>query len=200
MPRENIAFLLAPGAGAPSTHPRMQTFACLLGKLGSVHPFDYPYMIEGRKSPDRLPRLIDAHRAALDALRQKHAGPLILVGKSMGGRVGCHVALVEKVAGVICLGYPLCGGGDVSKLRDQVLLELTTPALFVQGTRDRLCPLEILEDVRGRMSAPTSLHVVEGGDHSLLMSKTELKSQGVTQENVDLGILGAIEDFVRKMA
>jgi predicted alpha/beta-hydrolase family hydrolase len=157
-------------------------------------------MIEGRKSPDRLPRLIDAHRAALDALRQKHAGPLILVGKSMGGRVGCHVALVEKVAGVICLGYPLCGGGDVSKLRDQVLLELTTPALFVQGTRDRLCPLEILEDVRGRMSAPTSLHVVEGGDHSLLMSKTELKSQGVTQENVDLGILGAIEDFVRKMA
>ena len=92
MPSQNLAFLLAPGAGAPSTHPRMQTFARLLGKLGPVHPFDYPYMIEGRKSPDCLPRLIEAHRAALDALRQKDAGPIILVGKSMGGRVGCHVA------------------------------------------------------------------------------------------------------------
>ncbi len=174
----------------------MQTFARLLGKLGSVHPFDYPYMIEGRKSPDRLPRLVETHRAALHALQQEHAGPIILVGKSMGGRVGCHVALVEKVAAVVCLGYPLCGG-DVSKLRDQVLLELVTPALFVQGTRDHLCPLQIFEDVRGRMSAPTSIHVVEGGDHSLLVSKMELKSRGVTQEDVDLDILGAIEDFLR---
>ncbi|MCI4680886.1 alpha/beta fold hydrolase [Rhodoblastus acidophilus] len=200
MPGQNIAFLLAPGAGAPSSHPRMQMFARLLGRFGSVHPFDYPYMIEGRKSPDRLPHLIEAHRAALHALRQNHAGPIILVGKSMGGRVGCHVALVEKVAAVVCLGYPLCGGGDVSKLRDQVLLELTTPAMFVQGTRDHLCPLQIFEDVRGRMSAPTNIHVVEGGDHSLLVSKTALKARGITQENVDLGVLGAIEDFVRKMA
>ena len=178
----------------------MQTFARLLGKLGSVHPFDYPYMVEGRKTPDRLPRLIEAHRAALEALRQKHAGPIILVGKSMGGRVGCHVALVETVAAVICFGYPLCGGGNVSKLRDQVLLELTTPTMFVQGTRDHLCPLEILEEVRDRMSAPTRVHIVEGGDHSLLVSRAELKAQSVTQENVDLGILDAVEDFVRKMA
>jgi uncharacterized protein len=199
MRSQNLAFLLAPGAGAPSSHPRMQTFARLLGKLGSVHPFDYPYMIEDRKSPDRLPRLIEAHRAALHALRQKHTGPIILVGKSMGGRVGCHVALVEKVAAVVCLGYPLCGGGHVSKLRDQVLLELATPAMFVQGTRDRLCPLEIFEEVRGRMSAPTGIHVVEGGRHSLLVLKTELKARGVTQENVDLGIFGAIEDFIRKV-
>jgi predicted alpha/beta-hydrolase family hydrolase len=197
MPSQNPAFLLAPGAGAPSSHPRMQTFARLLGQLGSVHPFDYTYMIEGRKSPDRLPRLIEAHRAALHALRQKHAGPIILVGKSMGGRVGCHLALVEKVAAVVCLGYPLCGGGDTAKLRDQVLLELATPAMFAQGTRDHLCPLQIFEEVRGRMSAPTRLHIVDGGDHSLLVSKTELKAQGVTQENVDLGIFDAIEDFLR---
>jgi uncharacterized protein len=198
MPSRNLAFLLAPGAGAPSSHPRMQTFAHLLGRLGSVHPFDYPYRIEGRKSPDRLPRLIEAHRAALQALQQKHDGPIVLVGKSMGGRVGCHVALVETVAAVVCLGYPLCGGGDVSKIRDQVLLDLALPAMFVQGTRDPLCPLDLLEDVRGRMSAPTSLHVVEGGDHSLLVAKTALKARGVTQESVDLGVLDAIKDFVRK--
>jgi predicted alpha/beta-hydrolase family hydrolase len=148
MADRDIAFLLAPVAGAPSTHPRMQTFASLLASSGSVHPFDYAYAIAGRKSPDRLPKLIEAHRAALDALRQRHDGPIILVGKSMGGRVGCHVALVEKVAAVVCLGYPLCGGGDPSKLRDEVLLALSTPALFVRGTRNRLCPIDLPEGVR----------------------------------------------------
>ena len=145
-----IAFLLAPGAGAPSSHPRMRTFARLLGSIGKVQPFDYPYMIEGRGRPDPLPKLIAAHRAALAALRASHDGPIVLAGKSMGGRVGCHVALVEPVEAVICLGYPLCGAGDRSKLRDQVLLELRTPAMFVQGTRDPLCPLDAS---RGRAEA-----------------------------------------------
>jgi predicted alpha/beta-hydrolase family hydrolase len=198
MTKRDLAFLLAPGAGAPSSHPRMQSFARILSRLGSVHPFDYPYMIAGQKSPDRLPRLIDAHRAALYALRQIHSGPIVLAGKSMGGRVGCHLALEEEVEAVICLGYPLCGGGDASKLRDQVLLDLKTPAMFVQGTRDSLCPLELFEDVRGRMSAPTSLHIVEGGDHSLLVSKTMLKTRGVTQDDVDLGIADAIENFLKR--
>jgi len=193
----HLAFLLAPGAGAPSSHPRMQSFARILSRLGSVHPFDYPYMIAGRKSPDRLPRLIEAHRAALLALRQIHSGPIVLAGKSMGGRVGCHLALEEKVDAVVCLGYPLCSGGDASKLRDQVLLDLKTPAMFVQGTRDSLCPLELFEDVRSRMSAPTSVHIVEGGDHSLLVSKTLLKARGVTQEDVDLGMADPIETFLK---
>jgi uncharacterized protein len=194
----DVAFLLAPGAGAPSTHPRMQSFVRILSRLGSVHPFDYPYMIAGRKTPDRLPRLIEAHRAAFFALRQIHSGPIVLAGKSMGGRVGCHLALEEKVEAVVCLGYPLCGGGDATKLRDQVLLDLKTPAMFVQGTRDSLCPLELFEDVRGRMSAPTALHIVEGGDHSLLVSKTMLKTRGVTQNDVDLGIADAIETFLKR--
>lgn len=195
-PASGIAFLLAPGAGAPSSHPRMRTFARLLGSLGTVEPFDYPYMIEGRGRPDPLPKLIAAHRAALAALRQSHDGPIVLAGKSMGGRVGCHVALVEPVAAVICFGYPLCGAGDRSKLRDQVLLELRTPALFVQGTRDPLCPLELLEGVRKRMRAPSTLHVVDGADHSLLVAKTTLKAQGSTQEEADDQILKAIARFL----
>src|SRR5271166_6611172 len=123
-PASRIAFLLAPGAGAPSSHPRMRTFARLLGSLGRVEAFDYPYAIEGRKRPDPQPKLIAAHRAALAALRQSHDGPIVLAGKSMGGRIGCHVALVEPVEAVICLGYPLCGAGERSNLRDQVLLDL----------------------------------------------------------------------------
>src|ERR1700733_14861455 len=96
------AFLLAPGAGAPSSHPRMRAFARLLETIGSVHPFDYPYASGGRKRPDPLPKLIEAHRGALAALRAKHDGPIVLAGKSMGGRVGCHVALVDRVQAVIC--------------------------------------------------------------------------------------------------
>ncbi len=193
----SIAFLLAPGAGAPSSHPRMRTFARLIGSLGTVAPLDYPYMIEGRKRPDPLPKLIAAHRAALAALRQGHDGPIVLAGKSMGGRVGCHVALVEPVAAVICFGYPLCAAGDRSKLRDQVLLDLRTPAMFIQGTRDPLCPLELLEEVRKRMRAPSTLHVVDGADHSLLVAKTTLKAEGSTQDEADKQISAAIARFLR---
>ena len=168
----------------------------MLGTIGSVHPFDYAYALEGRKRPDPLPKLIEAHRAALAALRAKHSGPIVLAGKSMGGRVGCHVALVDRVQAVICFGYPLCAAGDRSKLRDQVLLELKTPILFVQGTRDSLCPLDLLEDVRNRMGAPSTLHVVEGADHSLMVAKTALKALGSSQEDVDDGLLMAIRRFL----
>jgi predicted alpha/beta-hydrolase family hydrolase len=197
MPDPSPAFLLAPGAGAPSSHPRMRTFARLLGTIGLVEAFDYSYALEGRKRPDPLPKLVAAHRSALAALRAKHDGPIVLAGKSMGGRVGCHVALVDPVQALICFGYPLCGAGDRSKLRDQVLLELKTPILFVQGTRDPLCPLDLLEDVRKRMGAPSTLHVVDGGDHSLIVGKATLKALGSSQEEVDDGISTAIARFLR---
>jgi len=114
----------------------------------------------------------------------------------MGGRIGCHVALEEKVTGIVCLGYPLCGGGDRSKLRAQVLRDLRTPILFIQGTRDPLCPLDLLESVRSEMTAQNSLHVVEGGDHSLLVRKKDLGNE--TQEDIDQRIAKAISDFVAR--
>ncbi|HEY3621784.1 MAG TPA: alpha/beta family hydrolase [Roseiarcus sp.] len=194
-----LAFLLAPGAGAPSSHPRMRTFAQLLGSIGLVEPFDYPYALERRRRPDPLPKLIEAHRAALAALRAKHDGPIVLAGKSMGGRVGCHVALVDPVQAVICLGYPLCAAGDRSKLRDQVLLELKAQAMFAQGTRDPLCPLDLLENVRKQMHAPSTLYVVEGGDHSLMVAKAALNALGSSQEEVDDSMLTAIARFLRRV-
>ena len=189
-------FLFAPGAGASSSHPWMLRWAERLRTVGNVCAFDYLYSQEGRKRPDPLPKLIDSHRSAVKKARQSHVGPLILIGKSMGGRVGCHVALEESVAAVICLGYPLCGGGDCTKLRDKVLLALSTPVLFVQGTRDSLCPLELLAQVRTGMRAANELYVAEGGDHSLLVTKSQLKMNGETQDLVDLRILQAIRQFV----
>ncbi len=147
----------------------MQAIKQRLAPLGRVEAFDYPYMLEGRKAPDRLPALIAAHERALEQSSLGHSGPRVLVGKSMGGRIGCHVAVAlapaTKPSALVCLGYPLVGRrGDV---RDKVLLELETPVLFVQGSRDPLCPLEQLEAVRQKMRAPSALFVVGGGNHSL---------------------------------
>src|SRR5262245_15280223 len=92
-------FLLAPGAGAPSASAWMQRWRRRLARLGSVRTLDYPYQLAGRRSPDRPQVLVAAHRAALDAARAAHAGPVVLVGKSMGSRIGCHVAVEIAAAG-----------------------------------------------------------------------------------------------------
>lgn len=198
----NSFFLFAPGAGAPSSHPWMQRWKARLANIGDVEVFDYDYMREDRKRPDPLPQLIAAHcRALTDAAyaRGSTSTRIILVGKSMGGRVGCHVSLEEKVDGLVCLGYPLCAIGDRAKLRDKVLRALTTPILFVQGTRDSLCPLNLLEQVRAEMTVSNYLHVVEGGDHSLLVTKRALQAASETQEDVDLRVATAIAQFVARL-
>ncbi len=189
-------FLFAPGAGAPSSHLWMQQWKERLAQIGEVALFDYRYMREGRKRPDPLPQLIAAHREALTNARRSTSSCTILIGKSMGGRIGCHLALEEKVDGLICLGYPLCAMGDRTKLRDQVLRDLSAPILFVQGTRDSLCPLDLLEGVCLEMKALNVLHVVEGGDHSLRVTKTQLRAANETQDDVDLRIIGAIPKFI----
>lgn len=189
--------LFAPGAGAPSSHPWMQSWKKILSEIGEVETFDYDYMREGRKRPDPLPQLIAAHREALNRARERYRPErTILVGKSMGGRIGCHVSLEEKLDGLICLGYPLCAMGDRAKLRDQVLRALTTPILFIQGSRDSLCPLDLLERVRAEMKAPNFLHVVESGDHSLRVSKRQLQGSNQTQEDVDQRVFQSIAEFI----
>ncbi len=190
-------FLFAPGAGAPSSHPWMQNWKGRLSEIGEVETLDYAYMREGRRRPDPLPRLIAAHREALRDARKRHPTELtILVGKSMGGRVGCHLSLEEEVDCLICLGYPLCAMGDRTKLRDEVLRALCTPILFVQGTRDPLCPLNLLERVRTEMKTQNVLHIVEGGDHSLQVPKRQLLSSGETQTGIDQQIFRSITEFL----
>ncbi|MBA3762216.1 MAG: dienelactone hydrolase family protein [Chthoniobacterales bacterium] len=193
-------FLFAPGAGAPSSHTWMRHWSELLSTLGTVHTFNYPYMRAGARRPDPLPMLIAAHRAALAEACAVSRGPIVLIGKSMGSRVGCHVSLEENVNALVCLGYPLCGGGNRTKLRDKVLRDIATPILFVQGTRDLLCPLDLLEQVRHEMRAPTQLHVVQGGDHSLGVTKRQLRAEGQTQEDVDRRVREVIREFVAEHA
>jgi len=189
--------LFAHGAGAGTAHPWMTAWTERLAALGPVTAFDYPYMAAGKRRPDRLPKLLDAHRQALADVRAAHGDRVLLAGKSMGGRVGCHLAVDDpSVAGVVCFGYPLAGGGNRDKLRDQVLLDLRVPVLFLQGTRDKLCPLDLLDEVRQRMSAPSTLHVVDTGDHGLQVTKTWCKQTGKTQDDVDADMLAVVQRFV----
>lgn len=185
----------------------MKRFEDLLGSIGPVKSFDYPYMRAGarRKAPDKLEVLVAAHRAELaEAQQVAVAGDkVVLAGKSMGSRVGCHVAVACAAEGapgphgLVCFGYPL--RGQNGKLRDEVLLALTTPVLFVQGTRDSLCALPELEAVRKRMRAPNELYVIEGGDHSLEATKTALKARGATQEQVEQEIALVVRRFCEQL-
>jgi predicted alpha/beta-hydrolase family hydrolase len=178
----------------------MQKWKQRLSDIGVVETFDYDYMRGARKRPDPLVQLIAAHRKALQAAREIHQpDSTILIGKSMGGRIGCHLSLEEEVDGLVCLGYPLCAMGDRTKLRDEVLRALTAPVLFVQGTRDPLCPPDLLERVRAEMKAPNFLHTIEGGDHSLRVPKRQLQETGETQEHVDQEILKAVTGFVDQL-
>src|SRR5262245_21311633 len=189
--------LFSPGAGAPSSHPWMQNWKERLSRIGHVETFDYDYMREGRKRPDPLPQLIAAHRKALQAAREKYQpDSTFVIGKSMRCRIGCQFPLENQVDVLVCLGYPLCAMGDRTKLRDEVLRALATPILFVQGARDALCPLDLLERVRAEMKASNFLRVVEGGDHSLRVPKRQPQAMAETQEDVDQRIFKAIADFV----
>jgi predicted alpha/beta-hydrolase family hydrolase len=198
--------LLAHGAGAGQRSPWMTAWASRLSALGDVVPFEYAYMAAGKKRPDPLPVLVERHREALALARSRFGSdrPVVLLGKSMGSRVGCHLAVEESEQGargtgavraLVCFGYPLLGAArkDGSRaVRDEVLRRLRTPVLFLQGTRDPLCPLEQLEAVRLAVPAPTRLHVVPGGDHSLIVRK----SDRVPQSEVDDALLESVRKFI----
>lgn len=201
--------LFAHGAGAPSSSDWMRAWADRLRTVGDVETFDYPYMHKrletGRKQPpDPLPVLLAAHRTALRRARRP-GQPVVLAGKSMGARVSVHLAaqpdLAEVVCAAVCLGYPLVAPGrrELKPDRVQVLLDLPVPVLFCQGSRDPFCPLDLLQTVRGAMKASSDLVVVEGGDHSLHLSRRALCESRGTQAASDARVLEAIRTFLERV-
>ncbi|KAG9448331.1 hypothetical protein H6P81_014459 [Aristolochia fimbriata] len=195
--------VFAHGAGAPSTSEWMIRWKEMLGKAlhaVEVVTFDYPYMSAGkRRPPPKADKLVEYHSDVVRKAVEKHPGhPLILAGKSMGSRVSCMVANSGDfdVAAIVCLGYPLKspGGG----VRDEILLELTVPIMFVQGSKDALCPLEKLSGVLKKMKSVSELHVIDGGDHSFKIGKKFMESHGVSLEEAEETAVTAIAVFVAK--
>lgn len=199
--------VFAHGAGAGATHPWMRAWAARLSEIGHVQTFDYDYMKGGRKRPDRTPVLLATHALAVhEACAQRPDAPLVLVGKSMGSRMGCHLAVQRAergehppVAALVCFGYPLRSAASGASRAD-VLRQLRVPVLFIQGTRDALCPLDELRALLPELSARTTLHVVEGGDHSLIVAKKTLAAAGTTQAQVDANIAKVVAHFIATSA
>jgi predicted alpha/beta-hydrolase family hydrolase len=173
MPGDPIgaALLLAHGAGAGQDHPFVAGLRDRLCAAG--HPvltFDYPYAAEGRRRPDRAPVLLECHRRALDRL-EEYGRPVVLAGKSMGGRMASHLAAGDpRPVGLVCLGYPLVSPSSGEERDTGHLGEVGRPMLFVSGSRDRLAPLGRLRPLVERLPAAT-LEVVPDADHGFRVPK-----------------------------
>ncbi len=170
--------LLAHGAGAPMDSASMSAAAKALAEAGfRVARFEFGYMASrrtagGRKPPPRAETLKPEYVAAVGALSA--AGPLVIGGKSMGGRVASMVAdelfVDGRIAGLLCLGYPFHPPAKPDQLRTKHLAELATPTLICQGTRDEF---GTREEVAGYdLSDRIELLWLEDGDHDLKPRKS----------------------------
>ena len=170
--RGAAGLVLAHGAGGGQHSRFMVEAAKALAARGvTVATFDFPYMAEGRKVPDKGPVLETAWRAAIDAARghPAFAGlPLFIGGKSMGGRIASQVAAqhVDGITGLVYFGYPLHPPGRPDQRRDRHLPDIREPMLFVQGTRDQFGTAQEIRDLLPRLNDRTTLFEVSDGDHS----------------------------------
>jgi uncharacterized protein len=166
-------FLCAHGAGAGMTSPFLAAIAAALTERGiATLRFEFAYMAGrraggGKKPPPRAERLMDEYVAAARAAPK--GVPLLIGGKSMGGRVASLVAdrLFGEglIAGLICLGYPFHPPNQPAQLRTAHLKDLTCPTLIVQGERD---PFGNRGEVEGfALSAAIRLTWAADGDHDL---------------------------------
>src|SRR3984893_5583515 len=165
-------FVFAHGAGAGMTHPFMETFATGLGERGVASlRYQFPYMEKGSRRPDPPAIAHAAVRAAVAEAGLACPGlPLIAGGKSFGGRMTSQAQAVAPLAGVrglAFLGFPLHPAGKPSSDRAAHLSDIQIPMLFLQGTRDGLAEMSLLEPVVKSLGGLASLHVVQEGDHSL---------------------------------
>jgi uncharacterized protein len=167
------SILLAHGAGAPMDSPAMNAIAKCLSQAGfRVARFEFDYMASrrtssGRKPPPRAETVCPEYVAAIAAFKAHEPliGPLIIGGKSMGGRVASMIADAHHAAGLLCLGYPFHPVGKPTQLRTAHLARLKTPTLIVQGTRD---PFGTPDEVAGyELSKAIEILWLEDGDHDL---------------------------------
>jgi uncharacterized protein len=173
-----VTVLLAHGAGAPMDSVSMEAMAKALAAAGfRVVRFEFAYMAarrtsQARKPPPRAEMLIPEYRAAVAELGG--TGPLIIGGKSMGGRVASMIAddlySAGKVAGLLCLGYPFHPPGKPEQLRTRHLAGLMTPTLICQGTRDEFGTRE--EVPAYVLSDKIEIVWLDDGDHDLKPRKS----------------------------
>lgn len=188
------SLLLCPGAGSDSSHPSLVAADELVTRLGlaSVTRADFPYRKEGRKAPDRAPKLMASIRDDLDGLASDE--PLVMGGRSMGGRMCSMIAAgVDELpppgnlAGLVLISYPLHPPGKPDKLRVEHLPDIKVPTLFISGDRDAFGKPDELREWTATMPKNAKVRhlFLEGVGHDTKAS--------------DATIAGAIADFLTRI-
>jgi predicted alpha/beta-hydrolase family hydrolase len=185
-------FVFAHGAGAGMTHSFMEAFANGLGERGIASlRYQFPYMEKGGKRPDPPAIAQAAVRAAVVEAARRCPG-LILVagGKSFGGRMTSQAqaaAPLLGVRGLAFVGFPLHPAGKPSTDRADHLAKVDIPMLFLQGSRDTLAEVALIEPVVKRLGPPASLHLVDGADHSFhVLARSGRNDREIFSEILDV--------------
>jgi len=199
-PKPRACYLFAHGAGAGMTHSSMETIATGLSQRGIASlRYQFPYMEKGSKRPDPPAVAHAAVRAAVaEAARCCPSLPLIAGGRSFGGRMTSQAQALSPLPGVhglAFLGFPLHPAGKPSSDRARHLTDVKIPMLFLQGTRDALAELSLLEPVVKDLGSRATLRLLEGADHSFHV----LKSSGRNDREVIDEALDAFAAWVEEV-
>ncbi len=183
--------VLAHGAGAGMRHAFMEALSRELAEVGvATLRYQFPYMQQGRRSPNPPAVLIATVRAAMAAAAAAAPDlPLLAGGKSLGGRMTSHAVVdppadvseaVARVRGLVFFGFPLHAPGQPSATRAKHLEQVALPMLFLQGTRDTLADLSLLRPMSAKLGPRATLHILDTADHSFHV----LKRAGITDAEV----------------
>ncbi|MFC1895383.1 alpha/beta family hydrolase [Thermodesulfobacteriota bacterium] len=182
--------IFAHGAGNDMNHPLIVSVSEGLANSGFITMrFNFPYRERGKKAPDSQTVLVNTWLKAFDHLKNKSGygiSYVITVGKSMGGRVASQMVADGQmdVARLIFLGYPLHAPGRKEKLRGAHLSLIKVPMLFFAGTRDTLCDLAKLRGVLNKLNCQWGLEIIDGGDHSFKLRKSDYRTDNDVQLQV----------------
>jgi predicted alpha/beta-hydrolase family hydrolase len=191
-PAATACFVLAHGAGAGMEHPSMVAVAAeLAARSIATLRFQFPYMERGSRRPDPPALCHAAVRAAVaEAARLAPKLALIAGGRSFGGRMTSQAQAIEPlpgVTGLAFLGFPLHPAGKPSVERAKHLREVKIPMLFLQGTRDELAKLELLQPLIEQLGARATLKLLQDADHSFhVPARTGRKDAEVRAEMLDV--------------
>jgi predicted alpha/beta-hydrolase family hydrolase len=190
-PAATACFVLAHGAGAGMEHASMTAVAMeLAARSIATLRFQFPYMEARSKRPDPPPVCHATVRAAVaEAARRASKLPLFAGGRSFGGRMTSQAQAIEPLSGVkglAFLGFPLHPAGKPSTERAEHLRDVKMPMLFLQGTRDELAKLELLQPLIKQLGTLATLKLLQDADHSFhVPARTGRKDPEVRAEMLD---------------
>lgn len=201
--------ILAHGANNDLDFPLLAHLALHLAgsKTASVVRFNFPYVERGVTSPDPRPVLEETFAKVYQHVTDELASPgapVFVGGKSLGGRTAAELVSrrVEgagvAAAGLILLGYPLHAMGREDHLWVEPLRHVDIPSLFFAGARDPLCNPDLLRPIVARLDLPGTVHVIEGGDHSLHLRKTSRRRPEDSYPEVADRVTGFIRETTRQ--